>query len=162
MREDSKHHKRLWRATAIAVLVALGMLALVPAAVADQTYHTEKIAFEPIGGAPLRDGFVVNIHPNGPQIYAHEVYTLKGAERNATYDVFLTAFVLDPECAGQPEFTFSMAELQTNAAGNGKANAKFAPEDVAGLRDATHGVLWTVERDGVTVYTTACTAVALD
>jgi hypothetical protein len=153
------------RAIAITILVALGMLALGPGVLADQAYHTEKLAFEPVGNAPLRDGFVVNIHPNGPKVYAHEIYTLKGAEKNTTYQVYLTAFVENPECTPvTPESTFTlpMAELTTNAAGNGKASAKFTPENVEGLRDMTHGVLWTVELDGQTVYTTACTAVALD
>lgn len=150
------------RAIAITILVALGMLALGPGVLADQAYHTEKLAFEPVGNAPLRDGFVVNIHPNGPKVYAHEIYTLKGAEKNSTYQVFLAAHFLDEDCSEDASFVLPMAALETNAAGNGKASAKFTPEDVEGLRGMTHGVLWTVELDGETVYTTACTAVALD
>jgi hypothetical protein len=156
------HRKTPRRASAITILVALGMMALAPAALADQVYHTEKLAFEPVGDAPLRDGFVVNIHPNGPQIYAHEIYTLKGAEQNTTYQVFLTAHVLDEDCSEDATFTLEMAALETNAAGNGKASAKFTPGDVEGLRGMTHGILWTVTLGGTTVYTTACTAVALD
>ena len=156
------HRKTPRLAIAITILVALGMMVLAPAALADQVYHTEKLAFEPIGDAPLRDGFVVNIHPNGPKVYAHEIYTLQGALKNTTYDVFLTAHFLDEDCSEQATFTLEMAALETNAAGNGKASAKFTPEEVEGLRGMTHGVLWRVELAGVTVYTTACTAVVLD
>ena len=156
--------KRFRRATATAVLVALGLMALAPMAVADQVYHTEKIAFEAVGDAPLRDGFVVNIHPNGPIVYAHEVYALKGAERNTDYQVYLVGYFQDPDCSGVASFALPTAALTTNAAGNGKSSIKLSPADVEGLRHMTHGVLWVITHSDSSeaVYQTACTTVVLD
>ncbi len=48
-----------------------------PLAAADAVYHSQHIALNPIGGAPLRSGFVENIHADGPQVYAHELYVLR-------------------------------------------------------------------------------------
>jgi hypothetical protein len=48
-------------------------------AAADAVYHTQHMALEPVGNAPLRSGFVQNIKANGATIYAHEVYVLIGA-----------------------------------------------------------------------------------
>ena len=61
--------------------------ALAPAASADAVYHTEHLGLTPVGGAPLRSGFVQNIKAEGPTIYAHEIYVLNGAQPNTTYTV---------------------------------------------------------------------------
>jgi hypothetical protein len=53
--------------------------------------------------------------------------------------------------------------LTTNGAGNGQADLVIAPSIVPPVvRNATHGVRWTVTLGGVVVYATACTAVTLD
>ena len=156
--------RRLRRATTAAVLTVLALIVLEPIAIADQVYHTEKVAFEAVGDAPLRDGFVVNIHPNGPNVYAHEVYTLKGAESNTGYQVYLVGYVQDPDCSGEASFELPTAALTTNAAGNGKSSVKLSPADVEGLRNMTHGVRWVITHSdsSETVYQTACTTVVLD
>jgi hypothetical protein len=58
-----------------AVVLALG---LVGSAAADSAYHTERLALRGVGGAP-GGGMVVNVHANGPNVYAHEIYTLSHA-----------------------------------------------------------------------------------
>ena len=151
----------LSRATTALVMTVVAFT-LVPGATADDVYHSEHLTLEPVGGAPLRTGFVENIHANGPAIYAHEIYVLNGAAPNTDYEVHLMAYAFDPGCEGAPS-DFGSAPLTTNRAGNGRAKRVFRPSDVpAELRDATHGIRWEVSTDGTTVYETRCTAVTLD
>jgi len=133
-----------------------------PAAHADQVYHSQHIALQAVGDEPLRSGFVENIHANGPNIFAHEVYVLNGAEPATTYQVTLNIFVGDPTCAGSAGVVISTAAITTNTAGNGRADAVFTPSDAAALRHATHGVVWTVSYGSVVEYSTGCQAVTLD
>ncbi len=58
--------------------LALGLLGAGGTALADQVYHTQQIALAPVGGAPLRTGFVVNVHADGPRVFALERYALNG------------------------------------------------------------------------------------
>lgn len=145
---------------ASAVLVAA---VLAPPAAADRVYHSEHLALAPVGGAPLRSGFVENIKAEGPQIYAHEIFVLNGAVEKATYTVTRNLFPFDPDCSGEHGvFASKVADLTTNASGNAKGDAKVAPEEVAGF-EGLHGVLWTVKgAAGTVVYRTACTTVTLD
>lgn len=146
------------------LLGAVTLLALVgaQAAMADAVYHSEHMALEPIGGAPLRSGFVENIHPNGPKVYARERYVLNGAAPNARYDVRLLVHLFDRTCSNAPVL-FATTPLTTNRAGNGSAQLIIRPEDVpAAVRNATHGVRWEVVRAGAPAYRTACTSVTLD
>ena len=130
-------------------------------AAADAVYQSERLDLEGLGGAP-GGGMVVNVHANGPQVYAHELYVLNGAAPNTDYEVHLVAYAFDPVCEGAPS-DFGSAPLTTNRAGNGRAKRVFRPNDVpAELRDATHGIRWEVSTDGTTVYQTQCTAVTLD
>ena len=135
---------------------------LVPGAAADDVYHSEHMALEPVGSAPLRTGFVENIHANGPAIYAQEIYVLNGAAPSTDYEVHLVAYAFDAQCEGTPA-DFGFTPLTTNRAGNGRAKRVFRPNDVpAELRDATHGIRWVISTAGTTVYETRCTAVTLD
>jgi len=135
---------------------------LVPGAAADDVYHSEHMALEPVGSAPLRTGFVENIHANGPTIYAQEIYVLNGAGPSTDYEVHLIAYPFRPGCEGTPT-DFGFASLTTNRVGNGRAKRVFRPADVpAELRNATHGIRWEIRTAGTTVYETQCTAVTLD
>ena len=60
---------------------------LAPPAAADRVYHSEHLQLAPVGGAPLRSGFVENTKAEGPKIYAHEIFVLNGAVPNARYVV---------------------------------------------------------------------------
>ena len=82
----------------------------------DAVYHSQHIALQPVGSAPLRSGFVENIHANGPTVYAMERYALVGATPGS-YAVTLHLFA-DTSCTSVigpfPSITFA-----TNAVGNG-------------------------------------------
>jgi hypothetical protein len=126
-------------------------------AFADSVYHTERLALQPVSGAP-GGGMVVNVHPNGNIVYAHEIYSLSGAVPG-TYQVTLHLFATTLDCSG-PSVAIPTATLVTNAQGNGEADAKFTPEDVAALRGMTFSINWTVS--GPATYATDCTVVTLD
>jgi hypothetical protein len=140
----------------------VALLALPQVATADGTYRTERLEFAPVAGAPLRSGFVVNAHANSPGVYANERYVLTGALPHETYQVTLVVFPGDPTCAGDG-LALDTATLETNAAGNGEARARFTLEGVPPeWRGTTIGGLWQISLDGVVRYATACTAIALD
>jgi hypothetical protein len=144
---------RLFILAATAFLAA----AFVGTATADQVYHTERLELKGVGGAP-GGGMVVNIHPNGPNVYAHEIYTLRHAVPG-TYQVSLNLFLTSLDCTGATA-ALPTAMLTTNATGNGRADVKFTPEDAAEIRNMTFSISWTAA--GPATYVTACTVVTLD
>jgi hypothetical protein len=152
----------LARRAIAAATASIAALAALPAmAAGDAVYHTEHMALEPVGNAPLRSGFVQNIKANGPTIYAHEVYVLTGAVPRATYTV-TNNFFEGASCTPGTEDSFETAELRTNRAGNARADIFFVPDDVAGL-EGIHGVMWTIQNAaGEDVYRTECSTVTLD
>jgi hypothetical protein len=144
--------------------LALACAALVPPfAAADRVYHTEHLSLAAVSGAPLRSGFVQNIKAEGPRIYAHEIFVLKGAPARTTYTVTRDFFFQDPACAGSLVFhDEDIAELRTNASGNARGDVFVEPAEVAGF-EGVHGVTWTVrDAGGAIAYRTSCTAVTLD
>jgi hypothetical protein len=143
----------------ILVLAATAVLAaaFVGTATADQVYQTERLELSGVAGAP-GGGMVVNVHPNGPNVYAHEIYTLSHAVPGV-YQVSLNLFLTSLDCTG-PTAALPTATLTTNAAGNGRADVKFTPEDAAAIRHMTFSISWTVA--GPATYVTACTVVTLD
>lgn len=146
------------------VLLVVAATALVSAqsAAADAVYHSEHMRLSPVGGAPLRSGFVQNIHPNGPNVYARERYVLNGALPHQQYEVRLLVHLFDETCSNVPVL-FAATGLGTNGAGNGTAQLVIRPEDVPpAVRNATHGVRWEVWRGATLAYKTACTSVTLD
>lgn len=145
------------RGTLGLVAAMLGAAALAGAAAADAVYHTERLELSGLAGAP-GGGTVVNIHTNGPQVYAHEIYTLRDAVPG-TYEVILTVFPTSLDCTGMA-LAFPTATLETNTSGNGQADAVLSPEDVAGFRGMTFSLTWTVT--GPATYATGCTVVVLD
>jgi hypothetical protein len=145
------------RGTLGLVAAMLGAAALAGAAAADAVYHTERLELSGLAGAP-GSGTVVNIHTNGPQVYAHEIYTLRDAVPG-TYEVILTVFPTSLDCTGMA-LAFPTATLETNTSGNGQADAVLSPEDVTGFRGMTFSLTWTVT--GPATYVTGCTVVVLD
>ncbi len=149
---------RLLLAEALAVTV---VAVAAPLAAADAVYYSQHIALSPIGGASLRSGFVENIHTDGPQVYAHELYVLNGAEPDTTYQVTLLLYPFDPSCLSGA-VPIPTAHFQTNAAGDGVGQFVFHPEDVpVALKSATHGIRWELA-SGSSTYSTACSSVTLD
>ena len=143
----------------ILVLAAAAVFAaaFVGTAAADRVYHTEHLELSGVGGAP-GGGMVVNIHPNGPNVYAHEIYTLRRAVPG-TYQVSLNVFPTSLNCTGSSS-AIPTATITTNASGNGRADVTFTPADVAALRGMTFSISWTVA--GPATYVTNCTVVTLD
>src|SRR5215218_11500261 len=108
-------------------------LTLAPIAAADAVYHSAHVALSPVGDAPLRSGFVENIHASGPVVFARELYVLNGAAPDMTYSVVLHVFgQLDATCS-TPLFEGVTATIMTNAAGNGTASVVVTPEAIDGL-----------------------------
>src|SRR5205814_2022577 len=101
---------------------------------------------------------LVNIHANGPIVYSHEIYVLRHVVPGTyTATLMLSPFSLD--CSG-PTFSIPITTIETNAEGNGRADAKATPEDVDGLRGATVSIRWSVT--GPAEYVTGCTVVTMD
>jgi hypothetical protein len=151
------------RTTLRTLLCLIAMLVALPVttANADAVYPSQHIPLHPIGTAPLKTGFVENIHANGPNVYAHEVYVIAGAAPRTSYDVTISLYVQDPACATAP-LTLPTATLTTNASGNGRADVFFSPADADGLRGAAHGAIWSLSVSGTLVYQTACSTIVLD
>ncbi len=145
-----------------ALVLAVFSLLTVTGAAADRVYHTDQIPLVPVADAPLKSGHVINIHPNGPQVFARERYVLIGAESNAVYQVNLLLYPNEPECDGEA-VVIPTAEIETNGVGNGTDQVVIPPADIGDLHDATHGVAWEVTLEGEAVYEAAfCSAVTLD
>ena len=144
----------------LAGLISLLALVAVPAAFADQLFHTSHAAVYPVAGAPLQSGFVNDIHSNGVVNSAHEEYHLNGAQPNTTYQVQLVIYG-DPSCAGSPFLTIPAAMVTTNGAGNGNADATFpaGPPNNPPLRV---GIVWQFIANGAPVYATDCVQVSVD
>jgi hypothetical protein len=136
-------------------VVVAGVLAA--SAAADAVYHATRIPLHGIGDAP-GGGTVVNIHANGPVVYAHEVYLLRGGEPGS-YQVTIHIYPASQDCTGEA-LDLPTAILETNAAGNGEADVKFTPADADGLRGLTVSAFWTAE--GPASYTTDCSVITLD
>jgi hypothetical protein len=156
--------KRLAATGGLAVaasVAAIGMTAT--PADADRVYHSEHLDLVPVGGAPLRSGFVQNIKAEGPEVYAHEIFVLNGAGPRATYTVTRNFFPFDPDCSGDNGvFASDVATLRTNTSGNARGDVFVRPDEVEGF-EGVHGVLWTVHNGaGAVAYRTRCTGVTLD
>ena len=153
--------RHMFRRAHVALVLVLVGVAFAPTALGDRVYHSEHLALAPVGGAPLRSGFVENIHPNGPNIFAHEIYALNGSEPNTTYQVTLFIFsstTCDPATLLAAVDT---AQIQTNGSGNGVADFFISPDAIGDLHGATVGVSWTVTSQ-TSSYETTCTTVTLD
>ncbi len=133
------------------------------AAVADQTYRTQKYPVTAVSGAPEARGWVINVHMNGPVNYGQERYFLSGAAPSASYDVSLEIFE-DSACTTTTRLVFETATLTTNRAGVGQAKATFLAQTVAPLvlEPMTVYGVWTFRTGGKAEYTTGCQAIALD
>jgi hypothetical protein len=115
---------RLMRRTLVAAIAGAAFAAVASTAIADQYFHTSHAAVSPIGAAPLKSGFVNDIHTNGATIGAQERYQLNGAEPNTAYTVALHISQTDPTCA-VVNAVFPTETFTTNKAGNGEAGHTF-------------------------------------
>lgn len=147
----------------LTALFALLALSATPVA-ADAVYHTDQLVLQPAGGA-IGSGRVVNIHPNGPMVFASERYMLRGAEPNATYQVWLIIDAAELDCAFTEVPILMAAAVSTNRAGNATTPADFyfTPGGVPPcLRNQSFPIHWEVMLDGQLTHQTLPTTVTLD
>jgi hypothetical protein len=65
-----------------------------------QVLIAHELAAPVPGGVAAPQRFVENVHPNGPNVFAHEQYVLNGAVPNTTYTVTIHITTLaDTTCA---------------------------------------------------------------
>ena len=121
-----------------------------------------QIELRPVGGAPLRDGFVAPFGRADARVYARRRCVLRGALPGERYDVALLVHLFDPTCSNAPAVA-ARGALTTDAAGDGLVELAVRREDVPdAVRGASHGVRWEVRRDGEPAYRSDCAAVTLD
>jgi len=150
-------------ASAVTTLATLlGSVLVATPASADRTFHTSRYELTSVAGAPLRSGFVIDIHAEGPRIYAQERYLLSGALPSTKYEVVLLIHASTTCRPSITDLALTTATFTTNRAGNGNAGTTFRPEDAAGLVQDEYGLVWQVTTGGEVVYTTGCQVVALD
>ena len=167
MTSSPPHTPALAAAAALAFVTALS--ATTPAS-ADQTFQTRQYPLSAVAGEPLRAGFVVDVHAQGPQVYAQERYHLSGARSGTAYEVRLSVYG-DVTCASDLVLTtITTNDLLTNRAGNANGAVTFRPADAAGLVQREYGLVWEVVRVvvrekvrvEVVAYTTGCQVVQVD
>jgi hypothetical protein len=142
-----------------AAVVAVALIA-VPTAFADQLFHTSHAAVHSVAGAPLRSGFVNDIHTSGVVNSAHEEYHLNGAQPGTTYQVQLVIYP-SQSCAGSPFLMIQTSMLTTDGVGNGNANFTF-PAAAPNNPPLQVGIIWQFLSNGVPVYATDCVPVTVD
>src|SRR5215211_3765218 len=145
----------------VALVSVLVELSFASVAAADQFFHTAHAELTPIGNAPLRSGFVNDIHTQGVTIGAQERYVLNGALPNTTYSVALWIYARGSgSCAGAPLRMFTTETITTNAAGNGEVgHTFFATPNPPPPNPVPTPIKWVVSLNGVPQYETGCVLV---
>ena len=149
----------------VTFIALFALLALTATSVAaDAVYHTDQIAIQSVGDAS-GSGRVINIHPNGPTVFASERYMLRGAEPDATYQVWLVVDAAELDCAFTDLPILMAASVTTNAVGNATTPADFyfTPGGVPPcLREQSFPIHWEVTLDGQLTHQTEVITVTLD
>jgi len=152
--------KSMWATLLCLAVVAILALAAAPA-LADRAYHSQHITLMPADGAPLKAGFVENIHVNGPKVFALERYVLVGAVPLTKYQVTIQIYLapgLSQYVGAMPTTTF-----WTNRVGNGVGHFRMPPSGAAGFHGMTLYLVWELSVDGgEVVYETSVSTVMLD
>ena len=164
----SARPERQPRRLLISAALAFLLLATASPALADQSNHTTRLALwltpagEAAGHPTLNAGQVVNIHANGPVVFAIEDYLLNGAKPMTSYAVVLDFYF--GSCDGPLLFPFpNGVTLTTDAEGNAHAQARLASDAVdPAFRDTDWGIVWTFVDGSVAAYKTACADVHID
>ena len=146
-------------------IVGLWTAALVlgwsPTAQADQVFHTTQYPLSSVADGSVH-GWVIDIHAQGPRIYAQERYLLRDVSPGQTYVMNLYAYA-DADCSDLVVSVPGTATLTANVSGNAHAGTTFDPAAVEGLPRTTYHLRWQVtDNTGAVVYETACVPVALD
>jgi len=150
-----------WRASMLLLGVAALILGWSPMAQADQIFHTTRYTLSSVADGSAH-GSVIDIHTQGPRVYAQERYQLRGVAPGETYVMNLYAYS-DPSCTELVVAVPGTATMTANTAGNAHGATTFVPAAVEGLPRTTYHLRWQVtDSTGAVVYETACVAVALD
>ena len=142
--------------------LAVGVAAvLAPTAAADKAFHTLHAPLFSVAGAPLKSGFVNDVHTDGVVNAAHEIYHLSGARPNTTYQVTILLYPGSPTCAGTP-IALPTTTVTPNRAGNGNARFTFPAGPPTGLEGAVHGIRWILTGPQGVDYQTGCHPLTID
>ena len=154
-------HRRHWAHSVMVLLTAALVFGWLQTAQADQTFHTTRYALSSVVDESAH-GAVIDIHTQGPRIYAQELYVLRDVLPGGTYVMNLYVYS-DPDCTDLVAPVPGTATMTANAAGNAHGAMTFVPAAVEGLPRTTYHLRWQVtDSIGAVVYQTACVAVALD
>lgn len=139
------------RAATLAGVVSGALLLGSPAALADKSFHTTTFPLRSVDSRVT--GSVVDIHAQGPRIFAQERYRLRGASPGTAYVVALYG------CDGGAPF--AETTMTANRAGNAHGKQTYRP---MGLPAGTYSLLWTVTVAGSSqvVARTECVPVDID
>ena len=145
--------------------VVLATVALVlgwsPTAQADKVFHTTQFPLSSVADDSVH-GWVIDVHTQGPRVYAQERYLLRDVVPGQTYVMNLYAYS-DPDCSDLVVPVPGTATMTANASGNARGATTFVPAAVEGLPRTTYHLRWQVaDGTGAVVLQTACVAVALD
>jgi hypothetical protein len=149
----------------VGTVAGVVFVAAASTALADQYFHTVHLDLSPIGSAPLKSGFVNDIHTNGTQNSAQERYQLNDAVPNNTYSVRLNIYNTNSACSGAPDRFRDTATFTTNGSGNGQGDftfpqtAPWPPPVPPTLR--TVYIQWIISDAAGPEYETDCTPVVL-
>ena len=149
------------RALPVVAACVAAAAVLAPTAAADKAFHTLHAELQPVAGAPLKSGFVNDIHTNGVVNGAHEIYHLSGALPSTTFQVTILLYVADPTCSSAP-LAFPTAQVTTNGAGNGNARFTFPAGPPSPLAGIAHGIRWELSTPAGVAYATDCAVLTLD
>jgi hypothetical protein len=148
------------------LLIGLSLLAALvlswsPTAQADRDFHTTKYPLSSVADGSLH-GWVIDIHAEGPTIYAQERYQLRDVVPGEEYVMNLYAYS-DSGCTTLVVAVPGTATMTANIAGNARGATTFPPAAVEGLPRTTYHLRWQVTDDnGTVLFQTDCVAVTLD
>jgi hypothetical protein len=126
----------------ISVLAAIAVL-IIPSgvAVADQAYHTDRLPFHSLNLSdyPLKQGFMINIHMNGPNNFEKKEFQLNGAKPNTEFFIYrrFEEAVYNPQgvlLIPKGAQAYSGYSILTDEHGNGHCELKLAPDDLVVVR----------------------------
>ncbi|HEY93443.1 MAG TPA: hypothetical protein G4O15_00700 [Dehalococcoidia bacterium] len=117
------------------IIIALVVVAIIPSGVAfaDQTCKTNKVSFYSLDeeNYPLKNGFVISTHMNGPVYFEKKEFQLHGAKPD-------TQFILYREIPALKSFIGTSwlysGTLTTDKHGNGHIITSLSPSDLIGLK----------------------------
>jgi hypothetical protein len=117
------------------ILIALVVVAVLPSGVAfaDQASHTVKFHFSSVDQDeyPLKDGFVLSIHMNGPNYFEKKEFQLHGAKAGTEFIIYrvLDEDLIFPPYVNYPAGTLipSGESIVTDRHGNGHIITSMAP-----------------------------------